>query len=193
MAQRRHHYEQAFESFMRSRRIPYISVNEARRTLLPPAGGRCCPAADACADDPGAPGRNLKSFDFVVYGARRNLLLDIKGRKIPRRRGSRPLEPGRLENWVSRSDVDSLQAWQVLFGPGFEAGFVFVYWCEAQPPDGLFQEVFERNGRWYVLRAVRLEAYLPVMRPRSERWRTVDVPRAIFERISEPFGAAGAT
>lgn len=38
MAQRRHHYEQAFEAFLREERIPYVAVNEARKALLPGAG-----------------------------------------------------------------------------------------------------------------------------------------------------------
>jgi hypothetical protein len=35
MAQRRHHYEQAYEAFLRDQRIPYVAVNEARKALLP--------------------------------------------------------------------------------------------------------------------------------------------------------------
>lgn len=35
MAQRRHHYEQAFEAFLRDQRIPYVAVNEAKKALVP--------------------------------------------------------------------------------------------------------------------------------------------------------------
>ena len=40
MAQRRHHYEAAFEGYLRQRRIPYVAVDEAKKSLLPgsPAG-----------------------------------------------------------------------------------------------------------------------------------------------------------
>jgi hypothetical protein len=35
MAQRRHHYERAFEELLRRRRVPYVAVDESRRALLP--------------------------------------------------------------------------------------------------------------------------------------------------------------
>ena len=39
MAHRRDHYDRAFEGFLRARRIPYVAVDEARKTLLPRVGG----------------------------------------------------------------------------------------------------------------------------------------------------------
>lgn len=188
MAQRRHHYEHAFEAYLRARRIPYVAVDEARKALLPdshqlrlaaPAGG-------------GAGIRQaLKSFDFVIYGQGSNVLVEIKGRRVARRAGKTGgAAVGRLETWVTQDDVESLQAWQQLFGPAFFAAFVFVYWCDEQPPDGLFQEIFEDRERWYAMRAVRLEEYLRAMRVRSPRWRTVHIPPDAFERISQPFAPA---
>jgi hypothetical protein len=166
---RRHHYECAFEEFLRSRRIPYVAVDEARRALLPNHHSRA-------ADDPA-----LKSFDFVVYGGSGNLLIDIKGRRAPGRR---------LESWATLDDVESLKRWEQLFGPGFEAVFVFIYASEAQPPDALFQEVMEHRGTWYALRSVPVREYAAVMKLRSRRWRTVDVPAATFAQISQPFTGA---
>lgn len=166
---RRHHYECAFEEFLRSRRIPYVAVDEARRALLPSFRGRG-------ADDPA-----LKSFDFVVYGGAGNLLIDIKGRRTVGRR---------LESWATLEDVESLRRWEHLFGPGFEAAFVFIYSSEDQPPDALFQEVIEHRGTWYALRSVLVREYAAVMKLRSQRWRTVDVPAAAFSRISHPFTGA---
>lgn len=197
MAQRRHHYERAFEEYLRSRRIPYVSVDEAKKALLPdnasfriehPAG----PDGSAA-----RPSTSLKSFDFVIYGQGGNLLIDIKGRRVASRgragalhdvdNASRPAPRSRLESWVTLDDIESLRHWQTLFGPEFQPAFVFVYWCDQQPPDALFQEIFEYRGRWYALRAVTLEAYVRVMKPRSVRWRTVDVPAARFEEVSQPF------
>ena len=75
MAQRRHHYEAAFEGYLRQRRIPYVAVDEAKKSLLPgsPAGVGGV--------------RALKSFDFVLYGQGNNLLAEVKGRRVasPRR------------------------------------------------------------------------------------------------------------
>jgi len=38
MANRCHHYEAAFEAYLRSRRIPYVAVDEAKKALLPQFG-----------------------------------------------------------------------------------------------------------------------------------------------------------
>lgn len=196
MAQRRHHYEVAFEEYLRARRIPYVSVNEARKALLPPDASFSVSGAPPEHGNPGVPGphaRALKCFDFVVYSDRVNLLVDVKGRRVARRK--KPLSGASLaavprsglESWVTRDDVDSLSSWRTLFGEGFDAAFVFVYWCDDQPPDGLFQEVFEHRGRWYAVRSARMDPYVASMRERSAKWRTVHVPAREFERISEPF------
>jgi hypothetical protein len=180
MAQRQHHYEQAFEDYLRARRIPYVAVDEAKKALLPD------PTVAFRSQDQGAA---LKSFDFVIYGQGQNLLVEIKGRKIGRKVSAtgRGRGGGRLENWVTMDDVASLGRWEQLFGPEFQAAFVFVYWCDDQPPDALFQEMFECRGRWYALRAVKVRDYTGVMKLRSPRWRTVNVPPAVFEKISAPF------
>lgn len=169
MAQRRHHYEAAFEVYLRHRRIPYVAVDEAKKSLLP--GGL-----------PGAGGvGSLKSFDFVLYGQGSNLLAEVKGRRV--------VSPRRLERWVTLDDVESLRAWESLFGPQFEACFIFMYLHEMQPADALFEELFDHEGRWYALRAVSVRRYQAAMRVRSERWRTVDLEPRVFERLSEPFSA----
>jgi hypothetical protein len=179
VAQRRHHYENAFEHYLRAVRIPYVSVDEARKALLPD-GARLGDTN----------GRAIKSFDFVVYGRDANLLVDIKGRKIPRRPGAASGGRSRFDSWATQDDVDGLLLWRRLFGSGFDAALVFLYWCEDQPPDGLFQEVFIHRERWYAVRAVLIDAYVGAMKTRSARWRTVHVPAADFERISSPFCAA---
>lgn len=184
--QRRHHYERAFEEYLRRGRIPYVAVDEARKALLPVGARLQTDEGENAA---------LKSFDFVVYGRNANLLIDIKGRRIAHGRGRASIDDparaavrvGRLETWVTEDDIASLTRWQELFGPGFEAAFVFIYWCDAQPPDALFQEVFEHKSVWYALRSVRLDEYVRAMKPRSPRWRTVHVPRGAFEIISQPF------
>ncbi len=196
MAQRRHHYERAFEWFLRSRRIPYVAVDEARKALLPESATLAVSTSvrsrtSTPESGESGPAAALKSFDFVIYGdAGSNLLIDIKGRRVGssrRIRGDAGLSTGRLESWVTMDDIDSLRSWEQLFGSGFQAAFVFVYWCDRQPPDALFQEIFEYRGVWYALRAVTLLAYVQHMKVRSPRWRTVDVPRGAFERISHAF------
>jgi hypothetical protein len=96
----------------------------------------------------------------------------------------------RLECWATQDDVDSLLAWERLFGEGFLGAFVFLYWCQEQPAAPLFEELFEHQGRWYAARAVLAREYAAAMKPRSPRWRTVDMPAGAFERASRPLGAA---
>jgi len=175
MAQRRHHYERAFERYLRANRIPYIAVDEAKKALLPESPGRSPAAPDS-----------LKSFDFVVYRRSRNLLLDVKGRRI----GSRsPGAAARLDPWVTEEDIESLEAWGRLFGASFVPALVFCGWCDDCPAGALFEEIFEHQGRWYALRGVTVADYRAEMRPRSARWRTVCVPARRFETISAPFAS----
>jgi hypothetical protein len=196
MGNQGHHYEQAFEQYLRARRVPFVSVEAARRILT---GGE--PAGVLRAD-----GTGLKGFDCVVYGEHENLLIEVKGRRILPRKGrvkgasasradeqGTPVTPGtpppagRMECWTTLADLASLQQWEQRFGPGFAAAIVFVYWCEGEPPGVLYQEVFEYRKRWYALRAVRVQAYVSCMRVRSPKWGTVDLAQADFERISQPF------
>ncbi len=216
MAQRRHHYEQAFEVYLRRCRIPYVAVNEAKKALLPEKSSR---APLQVFDPQDQTPRSLKSFDFVIYGPSTNLLLEIKGRKIPRRLSPASIPPqadhlmssphsdganggrgggggggkGRLESWVTEDDVESLGIWEDLFGQGFQAAFAFIYWCDEQPPDALFQETFEHQNRWYAIRAITRRAYASAMKPRSKRWRTVHLPTESFERLSQPLAVCGLT
>jgi len=180
VAQRRHHYERAFESYLRSNRVPYIAVDEAKKALLPRGSElRARVSSGGDSDE-----YSLKSFDFVIYRGDQNLLVDVKGRKIGARRPGQKV--GRLESWVTLEDLESLQRWEVLFGQGFRGSLVFVYWCEAQPPDALYQEVFEDHGRWYAVREVSIADYARHMRVRSSRWGTVHLHTEDFERISRP-------
>ncbi|MFG0246848.1 MAG: HYExAFE family protein [Phycisphaerales bacterium JB052] len=185
MAQRRHHYEHAFERFLRDQRIPYISVDEAKKSLLP---GRSGMGSGEAEGDPG----KLKNFDFVIYGEGGNLLVEVKGRKLPRIRlkDGRPAKP-RMESWVTLDDIHALRRWGALFGPEFEPMFVFLYWCDDVPPDGLFMETVSHKGRWYTMRCIDLESYCRVMRVRSPKWGTMSLGRADFERLSRPFRVPG--
>jgi hypothetical protein len=162
--QRRFHYDLAFEGYLRAQAIPYVAVDEAKRALQGSAAAR-----------------SLKSFDFVVYSqAGPNLLVDVKGRKHT----GRSLRA--FDNWVTRGDVDSLGQWEKIFGAGFIGVFAFLYWCDAQPPDALFTEVFTSGERWYALLAVRLADYRTHLKPRSAKWQTVSIPAKAFADLAHP-------
>ena len=64
--------------------------------------------------------------------------------------------------------------------------FAFLYWCEAQPPDALFQEIFLSGERWYALLAIRLADYQAHLKRRSPKWDTVNMPAKEFTRLARP-------
>jgi len=162
MTQRRFHYEQAFEHYLRSKQIPYVAVDEAKKAMHGTT--------------------KLKSFDVVVYSDNGpNLLVDVKGRKHSGK--SRRA----LDNWVTEDDVRDLGRWSEVFGDDFQGCFVFLYWCAVQPPDALFHEIFSFGERWYAVLACSLSDYRKHMKRRSERWNTVHIPAATFGRIAQPF------
>jgi hypothetical protein len=164
MAQRRFHYDQAFEHYLRANAIPYVAVDEAKRAL----SNKQMPTA-------------IKSFDFVVYSeSGSNLLVDVKGRKHSGKTGNA------LQNWVTREDVKSLNKWASIFGDGFEPAFAFLFWCESQPPDALFQEIFQFGSKWYAILALRVADYQPHMKKRSEKWDTVSIPARTFGDLAVP-------
>jgi hypothetical protein len=197
MAQRRHHYERAFEELLRRHRVPYVAVDESRRSLLPLPAIRG--TDDLGAGDRGAESLNdaqsLKSFDFVIYAPGGNLLVDIKGRLLKgaasdgsgKANNRRP----RLESWVASEDVSHLQAWSAMFGAEFQAAFVFLYASDQPPTTDLFDEIFEYDGTWYAPRVVGVDQYAAAMRVRSPRWGTVDLEPEIFLDLGGPLLARG--
>lgn len=177
MANRRFHYDRAFEHYLRANAIPYVAVDEAKRALSAVGAGASAAPYDPHYDGPD----RLKSFDFVVYSQRdANLLVDVKGRKHSGKTGRA------FQNWVTRDDVRCLARWAEIFGGGFAPAFAFLFWCDTQPPDALFHEIFEYDGRWYAVLAVRLDDYQQHMRDRSAKWDTVSIPARAFDDVSQP-------
>lgn len=188
MAQRRFHYEQAFEHFLRANRVPYVAVDEAKKALLPArTTNKSLRQQDNKSAEESELGGALKSFDFVVYAPQRSLLVDVKGRMFGSAASLSPHSSRRYESWVTQDDVDSLKHWQRLFGNDFEAVFVFAYCLRQQPPDALFEELFAFGERWYALREISLDAYCGAMVKRSDRWQTVHLLGGEFARLSRPF------
>jgi hypothetical protein len=200
------HYEHAFELYLKARRVSYIAIDEARTLIGTPdftrGGARAPGLVDASVDGHST----LKDFDYIFYGSREHLLVEIKGRKVsPRHDDALDGDAGggggrvggggaatrrhrsalpRLECWTTLDDLGSLQRWEKLFGPPFSAVMVFVYWSDTYPGSALADEVFASDGRWYAVRAVRVRDYVAAMRVRSPRWRTMDLAPATFLEIS---------
>jgi hypothetical protein len=164
MANRQIHYEAAFEDFLRSRGIPYVAVDEAKKALF----------ADAA----------LKSFDFVVYSAEgRNLLADVKGRKFPYTvSGQRRY----WENWVERGDLTDLTRWEEVFGRDFQALLVFTYALGDPLEARKFEDVHLFRQRFYSFLAIPAETYGQHARLRSPSWQTVNMPMRLFRELAAP-------
>jgi hypothetical protein len=166
---RSNHYEAAFEAYLQWHRLCYVAVDETRRTFL----------GDT----------RVKNLDFIVYapeGAR--LLVDVKGRRFP----TGPAGKTRRvwECWSTRDDVDGLERWEEVFGPGYRGLLVFAYQLlpEVVLPDDT-EDLWTWRGRRYLLRAIALEDYCRHVRVRSPRWRTVDLPGAVYRDLVRPFQA----
>ena len=162
-------YEAAFEAYLRDRRLCYIVVDEARRSLL----------------DEGP----IKSLDFIVYGGEESrLLVDVKGRRFP---GGTPEKPRKVwQNWATREDVDGLHRWAERFGPGYTGLLVFVFAIQAPfqlPLDT--EDLWEWRGRQFLFRALTVNQYRRHMRPRSLKWGTVHLAGKVFRELIQPFSA----
>ncbi|MCC7349487.1 MAG: HYExAFE family protein [Phycisphaerales bacterium] len=162
MADRKVHYEAAFEAFLRQRGIPYVAVDEAKKALFSNA--------------------KLKSFDFVVYSPNGpNLLVDVKGRQMCGRPGA---SSGGFQTWATEQDVTDLMQWEQVFGNGFKAVLGFVYWID--PPLHEQPGMFLHQDRWYWMMGIDLAEYRGHMRRRSVKWETVSIPAADFRLLARP-------
>lgn len=128
----------------------------------------------------------IKSLDFIVYGEHgARLLVDVKGRRFPSGKEGRMRRV--WECWSTREDVEGLECWEELFGPGYQGVLVFVYQVlpvVELPADT--KDLWTWRGRRYLLRAVTVSDYRQHMRVRSPRWGTVDLPGARFRELVRP-------
>ena len=157
------HYEAAFEAYLRTRRLPYVAVDEARRSLV----------ADG----------SLKSLDFIVSPpGQLSWLVDVKGRRFP----SGDEQKQYWKNWSTRDDLRSLAAWGQHFGDGFCPMLVFAYHLVADRSPLPREQLFAFRGAEYGFLGVRLNEYVPYARPLSESWDTVAMPTGLFRRAAQP-------
>lgn len=162
MTRRHIHYEAAFEELLRTSAIPYVAVDEAKRTIFAQS--------------------SLKSFDFLVYPSNGNkLVVDVKGRKVGR--GGKHGGNYR-QNWVNRADIEALTKWQGIFGPNYRVIFVFSYWIVSNQSINQWTKVYRFNNRDYCFWAIDVSQYQAKMRLRSTRWDTVALPAAEFRKLA---------
>jgi hypothetical protein len=164
MANRDNHYEAAFEEFLRSRGIPYVAVDEARRSVLSDGG-------------------SIKSLDFIVSTPGPiTWLVDVKGRRFP----SGDEQKQYWKNWSTADDLKSLAQWEGLFGENFRGLFVFAYDVLGDRAPLPSEQLFEFRGKWYGFVAVVLGDYAEHAHRISPRWDTLAMPTAEFRRLARP-------
>lgn len=177
MANRDNHYEAAFEEFLRKRGVPYVAVDEAKRSLM-------------------SNGASIKSLDFIVSNSvpatvgtearlnasRTSWLVDVKGRRFP----SGDVQKQYWKNWSTRDDLRSLAQWEELFGPNFRGLFVFAYDVLGDRAPLPAEELFEFRHNLYGFVAVPLSDYASYAQPISPRWDTWAMPAADFRRLARP-------
>lgn len=160
MAKRENHYEAAFEEFLRRREIPYLAVDEARRSL--------------------AGGTSLKNLDFVISSSRsENWLIDVKGRLFPS--GAQY-----WKNWSTHDDLTSLARWEQVFGQRFQGLLVFAYSVVGNCAPLPAEQLFTFRERLYGFVAIRLQDYAAHARQLSQRWQTVGLRTEMFRRLAAP-------
>lgn len=162
MANRDNHYEAAFEAYLRCRGLPYVAVDEAKRSVL-------------------GDGESIKNLDFIVSqpGAC-SWLVDVKGRRFP------SAEDQYWKNWSTRDDLKSLAQWESLFGEGFCGLLVFAYLIVGDRAPLPVEQLFEYRDGLYGFIGVTLADYAEHCRQISPRWDTVAMPAADFRRLARP-------
>ncbi len=164
MANRDNHYEAAFEAYLRSRGVPYVAVDEARRSLL-------------------ADFSSIKSLDYIVSAPGEiTWLVDVKGRKFPGGEEHKQY----WKNWSPAEDLRSLAQWEELFGETFRGLFVFAYNVLGDRSPLPAEKLFEHREGLYAFLGVCLADYVACARRISPRWDTVALPAAEFRRLAQP-------
>ena len=165
MANRRNHYEAAFESYLRSRSIPYIPSLETHR---------CCLSN----------GETLKNFDFIVsQPGHPSLLVDIKGRLFPGGQNHKSY----WKQWTTQDDLTGLKLWESILGPEFQGYFVFAYLVTGNRSPVPPSQLFRFRKRDYAFIGIKLDDYLKEARMISPRWQTLSVPAPKFKILAKSF------
>lgn len=160
----RNHYEAAFASMLRDRRVPFVRIDERRRGL--------------------SQSRSLKNADFLVTPTDANppMIVDVKGRRFPT--GAR----GHYwKNWSTSDELQSMASWEQLFGAGSRAWLVFAYWVVGRMSPLAPELLTLHEGQAYAFLAVSLRDYLAFSKTISPKWGTVAIPTATFRSVARPF------
>ena len=157
------HYERAFETWLRERKGPYLSVDQLRRPT----------------DEKGP----IKNFDFLVHAGAKHYIVDVKGKRFPQ--VSRGKETW-WENWIHYADLEGLFAWEDHFGEGYEALLVYSYWLQIPAGDEGVKRTIAVGERDYLLVGIPARVFAENCRKRSARWQALSVPQKTFTTLIRP-------
>ena len=159
-------YEVALDAYLRDLQIPYLAIDEQRRSLYG-AG-------------------SLKNVDFVVSPpeGESSFLVDVKGRKFPSGRQNRY-----WKNWATTDDLDSLAHWQRLMGPRFSGLLVFAYQVAGEVSPVPTSLLYPFRGEIYGFVGIRLDMYTAWSKTISPKWKTVAIPTTTFRQLAQPLAA----
>ena len=162
----------------------------AATTTKRPSRPTCNGTASATSPWTNAPGdaRTNAGQEPRFHRLRRRRRPAGRGREGPAFPAGQPDKPRRVwECWSTRDDIDGLERWAELSGPGYHGLLVFVYHLlpNVELPDDA-EDLWTWRGRRYLLRAVPSADYRRYMRIRSPKWDTVTLPHAVFRSLVRP-------
>lgn len=162
MVKRDNHYEAAFEAFLRSHAIPFVGMDEQRRSVV----GE----------------QSLKSPDFIVSptGQGFSWLVDVKGRRFPSGKSKQF-----WKNWSTADELISLARWESVMGPRSAGLLVFAYNVVGDQAPLPAEQLFEFQQGLYGFVGIRLDHYTSWARPLSVRWNTVTVSVPKFRTLAK--------
>lgn len=172
MAKPDNHYEAAFGAWLRQLRVPFVAVDESRRSPRHSSDQSAC--------------RSLKNVDFIVSPANRNAeqaaswLVDVKGRQFP------TAGHQYWRNWSTADELTSLANWETLFGSQFSGLLVFAYNVVGDQAPLPAEELFVHQGKLYGFVGIRLDHYASWAKQLSKRWGTVSVSIPRFRALARP-------
>ncbi len=152
MANRDNHYEAAFEEYLRSRGVPYVAVDEAKRSVLSDGG-------------------SIKSLDFIVSTPGQvTWLVDVKGRRFP----SGDIQKQYWKNWSTRDDLRQPGPMGAALRPGFLRAVRLRLQHPGRPGAAALRAAFRVPRQALRLRGRAADATTPAMpgrsRPSGTRW-----------------------
>lgn len=178
MANRHNHYEAAFEAYLRARRIPYVAVDESRRSLI---GDESLKSLDFIVSPIPRPSAPMATAPIVPVASACSWLVDVKGRRF-----SSGKHRKLWNNWSTNDDLKSLARWEELFGAQFHGLLVFAYNVDGDLAPLPAEQMFEHRGGLYGFVAIPLDLYAAWASRLSTKWDTVSMPTARFRELARP-------